>query len=251
LNTIVIIPAYNEEGKISQVVQGIKNCNHGLITEILVVDDASTDRTSTEARAAGATVISHRNNHGAGAAIRTGIIYAMKKGYDACVLMGGDDQDDPSEIDRLFEPIIKDGYDLVQGSRYLNQQRTINMPPFRYITTKMYTTFFRLVSRFPVTDASNGFRALRLSIFKRIDIWQENLGRYDLEPFLFLQAIKNGLRVKEVPVTKKFDLEKGYSKMKPVVSWYSICKPLLKELYWNGRKKAVQTRKLPANERIR
>ncbi len=232
MKVIAIIPAYNEEGKVGNVVRKVLEHNSGLVDEVLVVNDASNDVTSIEAERAGATVISHKDNMGAGAAIRTGITHAIKKGYEACVLMGADEQDDPSEIPILMDPIIMDGYDFVQGSRYLNCQRTIDMPLFRAVTTRLYTRFFRLVSGFPVTDGSNGFRAFRLKIFEKIDIWQDDMGRYDLEPYIFLQVIRMGFNVKEVPVTKTFDLEKGYSKMTSR-GWLNICKPLFAQFWRN------------------
>jgi dolichol-phosphate mannosyltransferase len=230
---IVIIPAYNEERKVGRVVQKVLKYNSSLVDEVLVVNDASNDETSIEAEKAGATVVSHKNNMGAGSAIRTGIIYAIKKRYDVCVTMGADDQDNPSEIPRLIEPILNDEYDFVQGSRYLNYQRTVNMPLSRAITTRLYTLFFRFVSGFPVTDGSNGFRAFRISIFERINISQENLNKYGLEPYIFLQVIKRGFKVKEVPVTKRFDPRKGYSKMIPIKDWYSISKPLFTQFWKN------------------
>jgi dolichol-phosphate mannosyltransferase len=226
---IAILPAWNEQGKVGIVVRKILLAVPNTIDEILVVNDASTDRTLLEANEAGANVISHEKNMGAGAAIRTGIVYAMKKGYDTCIVMGADDQDDPSEIPKLIKPIANDEYDFVQGSRYLEGQRTVNMPLSRALTTRLYTLLFRLASGFPVTDGSNGFRAFRLEIFQKIDLWKEK-GRYDLEPYIFLQAIKKGFRVKEVPVVKSYDREKGYSKMKPVTDWFNTSKPLIREI---------------------
>lgn len=230
MKIIAILPAYNEEGKVGSVVEKLGAFCSDFIDEVLVVDDASTDGTFGEAKEAGATVILHKKNMGAGPAIRTGMEYALEKGYDVCVVMGADDQDKALEIERLIKPIFKEGYDFVQGSRYLNGQRTVDMPVARAITTRLFTLFFRLASGFPATDASNGFRAYRLNILRKIDVYQEWFGKYDLEPYLYLQAIRKGFKVKEVRVTKRFDLEKGYSKMKPLIDWYTSSRPILREL---------------------
>jgi len=231
IRTIVIIPAYHEEGKVGKVVTCILNdeYNARFIDEVLVVDDGSRDKTKIEAERAGATVISHKRNRGVSEAIRTGIEYAVKKKYDVCVIMGADTQDDPSEIKKLVKPILNGECDFVQGSRYLKGQRTVDMPVSRSITTRIFTLLFRLSSGFPATDASNGFRAFKTDIFKKIEI-PANLGKWDLEPYLYLQAVKKGLRVKEVPVTKKYDLQKGFSKMQPITSWISAASPMIKEI---------------------
>lgn len=231
---IVILPAYNEEGKVGKVIQKILDQNFEEVKEVLVVNDASTDDTLKESEKAGANVISHKRNLGVASAIRTGIDYAIKNGYEICVVMGADDQDDPSEIPKLVKPIVNDGYDFVQGSRYVNGQRTINMPFSRSVTTRLFSLFFRFVSGFPVTDGSNGFRAFRLNILgkRKIDIWSgycQDLGRYNLEPYMYLQAIKKGFKVKEVPVTKRYDLIKGYSKMRPFIDMHSAADSLIRE----------------------
>jgi len=230
IRIVVVIPAFNEEGKVGEVVHGILNDSRDveLIDEVLVVDDGSKDKTAIEAKEAGATVISHKTNKGVCEALSTGMKYAMRKKYDICVVMGGDAQDPPSEIPYLLQPIMQENYDFIQGSRYLNNQRTKDMPLSRAITTRLFTLFFSMAARSRVTDASNGFRAFRLSIFKDIEI-PEKLDKWSFEPYLYLQAIKRGLKVKEVKVTKKYDLKRGYSKMQPITSWYSAGKPILRE----------------------
>lgn len=231
IRIITIIPAFNEEGKVGEVVQGIYANRRvaKLIEEVVVINDGSKDKTAEEAEEAGAKVISHRINRGAAEAIRTGLNYALEKKYDVCVIMGADTQDFPSEIPQLLEPILQENYDFVQGSRYIKFKQTQDMPLSRAITTRVFTLLFRIAAGFPVTDASNGFRAFRLSILKKVKIPQK-LDRWNLEPLLYLKAIKKGFKVKEVQVTKKYDLKRGFSKMQPITSWYSAGKPILKEL---------------------
>jgi dolichol-phosphate mannosyltransferase len=235
---IAVLPAYNEEGKIGSVVSKIKDRAGSIVDRIVVVNDGSEDRTTAEAEMNGAVVITHRENQGAGAAIRSGIDYALHEGYDIIVIMGGDDQDDPAEIGRIVTPIIKEGYDFVQGSRYLAGGRQVNIPLFRWVTTRMYSIFFRIIAGFPVTDGTNGFRAFRTSLFKdrRIDLHQKWLDKYELEPYLFFKAIALHYAVVEVPVTKFYPQTKiGYTKMKPIIDWWRISKPLL--LLWLRIKK--------------
>jgi dolichol-phosphate mannosyltransferase len=213
LKIIVIAPAFNEEGKIGLVVEGAMKHQPSLFDIMLVVvDDKTTDNSANEAEERGAVVLRNAGD-GVGAVLKTGLKYALNKGMDICVLIAGDAQDDPAEIPKILYPIINEGYDFTQGTRYLNGRRTVNMPFSRAVLTKVYTLGFRLVTGFHVTDASNGFRAFRLSILKNINLWQKCLDKYGLENYFYSQVIKRGYKIKEVEVTKRFDRKQGYSHM--------------------------------------
>jgi dolichol-phosphate mannosyltransferase len=229
MRTIVIIPAKDEEKKIGIVVSGILKYAEELVDEVIVIDDGSSDKTAIVAEKNGATVISHPKNKGVGAAIRTGIDYAIQNNFGICVVMGGDAQDDPREMYNVVSPIINDGYDFVQGSRVFGN--VINFPIFRKITTYLFSLFFNIATGVSITDASNGYRAFRTKLVKdpRINLHQDWLNRYELEPYLLIQAIKRGYKITEAPVTKMYFKEVGYSKMKPIVSWWHILKPLIQE----------------------
>jgi len=82
---------------------------------------------------------------------------------------------------------------------------------------------------YPLTDASNGFRAYKVSSLKKIDFSAEWLNKYELEPYMLLQAIKKRYKIKEVPVSKYYNKKDGYSKMKPIVDWWRICRPLIRK----------------------
>ena len=89
---------------------------------------------------------------------------------------------------------------------------------------------FKLITRFPITDGTNGFRALRLSMLETpgMDIHQKWLDKYELEPYLYYKSIELGLNVTEVPVTKRYPKGKvGYTKMVPFLDWWSIIRPLV------------------------
>ena len=225
---IAVIPAYNEEGKIGKTVSKIPS---KWIHEIVVVNDGSDDETEKEARDAGAAVLNQPRNLGVGAAIRSGIQYAIEKEYDIVVIMGGDDQDNPSEVVRILRPILFDEFDFVQGSRYMAGGNMVNIPLFRRVTTGFYSWIFKIFTSYSITDGTNGFRAFRTSIFENnaININQNWLDKYELEPYLLYKTIKLGYRVTEAPVTKRYPKgEKlGYTKMIPIVSWWSILRPLI------------------------
>jgi len=224
--TACVIPALDEQGKIGRLLERFST---GAVDEVIVVDDGSRDATAAEARDAGATVLSHVRQRGVGAAIRTGIDYALENGFDAVVVMGGDDQDDPAEIRGLLDPLARGEADFVQGSRRLNGRRTIDMPLFRRVTTKVYSLGFRLATGFRSTDATNGFRAFSTAVPRdpRIRLHQDWLDTYELEPYLLFQAIRCDWRVVEVPVTKRYHRDLGYTKMLPGRDWWRILRPIV------------------------
>lgn len=222
---LVIIPAYNEVEKIGNVVRKIPR---HLVDEILVVDDCSHDRTSEEARAAGANVVRHEVNTGVGGAIRTGIDYGLANHFDIVAVISGDDQHDPQDLPGLFKPLIEDGFDFVQGSRRIAGLHAPNIGWFRRFFTWIYALIFRLITGFRVTDATNGGRAFCLHIFqdRSINLWQEWLNTYELEPYLLYKVVKSRFKVTEAPM-KVIYHDKGTTKMKPFRDWWRILRPIV------------------------
>lgn len=220
--------AFNEEAKIGSVVDRF---NRADIDRIMVYDDGSTDRTAAVVRERGVEVISGGQRRGVGAAIRTVIHRARREGFDVLVILAGNDKDRPQEIPRLLKPIQEGGFDFVQGSRYLPGGDFGNMPLYRRISTQwVHPMLFSLVTLRRITDSTNGFRAIRLSIFDdpRLDIDQPWLDQYELEPYIFFKAIRLGFRVCEVPCTKIYPPhELGYTKMRPITGWWSILRPIV------------------------
>lgn len=227
MRTVCIPIAFDEEGKIGTVVRRIREAE--AVDRILLVDDASEDRTAEVARAEGAEVVSHERRRGAGAAIRTGLRWARSEGLDVAVIIAGNNKDEPREISRLLDR-IRDGFDLVQGSRYLPGGGHGNMPFHRRLATRVvHPLLFSLFAGHRMTDTTNGFRAIRLSMLDDpgLDLDQPWLDAYELEPYLLFRAIRLGYRVTEVPVTKIYPpRQDGYTKMKPLSGWWSILRPI-------------------------
>ena len=228
LRVLACAIAHNEADRIGRVVA---RARAGDVQAVAVVDDGSTDGTAQQAEARGAIVIQHDRCRGAGAAIRTAIRYAQVHGFDVLVVMAGNDKDAPEEIPRLLEPIVLGECDFVQGSRYRSGGAFANMPLYRRLATQyVHPLLFSLAARRRVTDSTNGFRAFRVSLANdpRLDIEQAWLNRYELEPYLLLKAIRLGYRVREVPVTKLYPARgQRYTRMAPVVGWWSILRPVL------------------------
>ncbi|MCC6349760.1 MAG: glycosyltransferase family 2 protein [Candidatus Eisenbacteria bacterium] len=222
----IVVPAWNEAGKIGQVVRRIPRRWAGCV---IVVDDCSGDSTADEARAAGADVVlRHERNLGVGAGIRTGLLEAKRRGYEVAAVLSGDDQHVPDELPRILAPVFAGEADLVQGSRWLPGGATPGIPPARRWLTRLYPLLFRLASGFPVTDGTNGMRAFRLSLLDdpRIRLEQAWLDRYELEPYLLYQVVRTGHRVCEAPVTVCYH-SRGTTKMKLLSDGWRILRPLV------------------------
>ena len=145
----VIIPAYNEEEAIGPLVAEVKKA--GRWREVLVVDDASTDRTAERAEAAGARVVRHPYNKGNGAAVKTGVREARG---EAVLLMDGDGQHDPADMSRLAEPLGV--YDMVIGARAAADQA-----PVRALGNAIFNRLASWLTGRPIPDLTSGFRAAR------------------------------------------------------------------------------------------
>ena len=221
------ISVFNEGEKILRVVERFQD--HATY-DLLIMDDGTTDGSLERIpRNDHIFIVRNEKNRGAGHSVRNCLRWAKERGYVAVLLVAGNDKDRPEDIVKLVKG-MEQGYDLVQGSRYLPGGGFGNMPLYRTFATRIVHPFlFSLITGRFITDSTNGFRAVRLSLLddKRIDLDQDWLDHYELEPYLFYKVIKLGYKVKEVPVTKIYPPKaQGYTKMKPVTGWWSILRPL-------------------------
>jgi glycosyltransferase involved in cell wall biosynthesis len=228
LSVIAVAPVLNEEAKIGEVVRRMPRPT---VDEVLVVDDGSTDASPDVARAAGATILPMGRTVGVGAALRAAYRYAVDRGFDVAVTVAGNNKDSPEEIPLLLDPIADGRADVVQGSRFLKRHASFGaMPLYRRIATRVHPLLFSLVARRWVTESTNGFRAIRRAVLAdpRLDLSAPWLDEYELEPYLYLRAIRLGYRTAEVPVSKVYPPRRlGQTKMRPISGWWSILRPLV------------------------
>ena len=193
MKTLCVIPAYNEEGTIIEVINRVKP----LVSEIVVVDDGSSDKTRELAEKQNITVLSHFINRGQGAALETGNQYALRAGADIIVHFDADGQFLAEEIKDIISPIIKGEADIVFGSRFLGKKS--NMPPFKkYVIIPLAHLVNKIFTGSNLTDPQNGFRALSRKAASQIKIEQDGMA-HNTE--IISKAFASGLKIKEVPVT--------------------------------------------------
>lgn len=189
------MPAFNEERTIGAVIESVAQKTPGV--DIIVIDDASSDKTADAARAAGAKVLSMPFNMGYGGALQTGFKYAYKHAYDFVVQMDGDGQHDPESIKDLLAAVRNGDADVVIGSRFrgLGNYRA---PLLRRIGMKFFGTLASILLRKKITDPTSGFQALnRHAIhFNASDYYPVDFPDADY----IIMLHRAGLKVKEVPV---------------------------------------------------
>jgi dolichol-phosphate mannosyltransferase len=224
---LVSLFVFNEGEKLKEVVASFpENRNY----DLLFIDDGSTDGSYEFLQGRGYRLIRHEKNIGIGYGIREAIRYGRENRYQIVVIMAANGKMLPSEIDRLVRPIEAGGFDYVQGSRYLPGGRSPNLPLFRRMTIRLFTIIVNLFTGYKGTDVTCGFRAYRLSLFDdpRFDLEQAWLDKYEMEYYIHYHVLKGGYRVTDAPVSMVYPEErKNYSKIKPLVGWWSMIRPWL------------------------
>jgi glycosyltransferase involved in cell wall biosynthesis len=202
----VVVAAYNEESRIAKTLSGLQANDY---RNVVVVDDGSQDRTSEVALQSGLWVLRHIVNLGQGAALQTGICFALEHGATTIVTFDADGQHDPSQITSLVTPLQQGLADVVLGSRFLG--RAENIPWTRTLLLKGGVLFTRLFSSIKVTDTHNGFRAFSRAAALKFKIQQNRMAHASE---ILDQIHTLGLRFVEVPVTIRYTddtLAKGQS----------------------------------------
>jgi glycosyltransferase involved in cell wall biosynthesis len=201
--TAIVIAAYNEATSIGEVVRElILDYPH-----VVVVDDGSLDDTAEQARLAGATVLVHFVNRGQGAALQTGISYAVASGADFIVTFDADGQHDKADLPALIEPIERGDAEICLGSRFL--ERNTEVPPLRRALLFFAVLFVRITSRARLSDAHNGLRAFSQRAARKLDL---KLDRMAHASEIVDQVVASGLPFIEVPVRIRYtdySLSKG------------------------------------------
>jgi glycosyltransferase involved in cell wall biosynthesis len=198
LRIAVVVPAFNEEGKIGATISSVPS----FVDDIYMIDDASTDATSTHAKTGDRriNVIRHAENRGVGAAIATGYRRVLETNADIAVVMAGDGQMDPSDLPALLAPIADGQADYVKGNRFKHPDVWTAMPKTRIVGNVLLSAATRVTSGYHhVFDSQCGYTAIHRRALTSIDLdvlW----ARYGYPNDLLSRLYVAGVRVRDVPV---------------------------------------------------
>jgi glycosyltransferase involved in cell wall biosynthesis len=193
----IVIPAYNEEPSIAEVIAEIPREAAGLQTEVIVVVDGASDETAARAADAGALVCDVSVNRGQGAALRLGYWLARARGASVIATIDADGQYEPEELGRVVQPILDGRADFVSGSRRLGAELTTDR--VRHLGVLVFGALFSLMVRHRITDPACGLRAMRAELTAAVTLEQPQYQASEL----MISAALNGFRLAEVPTTMR------------------------------------------------
>ena len=197
----MVVPAYNEQGKIKEVITSLQNVKAelqqaGLELFVYVVDDGSVDSTNSLAKEAGANkIIKHKVNLGLGAAVRNGLLAARRDNADIAIKFDADLQHDPNDIISLIDPIINDEADVVYGNRF--ERIEYKMPLVRKTGNKIFTCLMGRLTKWPLKDSQPGIFAINNDYLQVFNL----PGDYNYTQQILLDAYHKGMRFAHVPVS--------------------------------------------------
>ena len=197
----VLIPAFNEERAIAQVIAGIPATLGGHSTTVVVIDDGSTDATGTEARRCGVEVIRLTTNQGKGAAMRLGRARAATLAGDIVVAIDADGQHDPACLPNLVAPVAAGTHDMVIGSRYVDDSSRGATPHNRYLVRNLTCRYLGRALTMNLTDPYSGLRAYNRRVLNEMRLVGPG---YQNELELLYEAAIHGWRVCEIPIPRLY-----------------------------------------------
>jgi len=188
VQVLALVPAYNEAGRVANVVTGAL-----VHLPVLVVDDGSTDETAAQAEVAGAVVLRQRPNQGKGAALRAGFRRALAEGYETVLTLDADGQHDPAEIPTFLQAYATRRADLIIGKRDLNQ-----IPPVRRLANWLGRLMFSWALGQPIADNQSGYRMISRRLMEAILTSDEQGFEYEVE--MIVTCVRRGFVLDWVPI---------------------------------------------------
>jgi len=200
MKTAVLIPAYNEEKGIVQLIEEIIK----FVPDVIVVDDGSVDATADAVAGTGAFLLKRPKNQGKGAALKTGFDYILSKDFDSVLIMDADGQHAPADIPLFFEKFRRTNADLIVGNR---MEKITNMPLIRRLTNKSMSFILSFITRQRIPDSQCGYRLIKRKVLEAVSL---DSSKYEIESELLLEASKTGFKIDSVPVKTIYRGQKSY-----------------------------------------
>ncbi len=232
MRKIAIIPAFDEEAVIGQVVDEVRAFDPAI--DVLVIDDASGDRTAERAREHGALVIRLPFNLGIGGAVQTGFRYADRHGYELAVRVDGDGQHDPAELVALLETVLAGRADICVGSRFAGADG-FRSSAARRVGIRILARTVSILTKQRVTDTTSGFQVLNR---KAIELFAEDYPHDYPEVEAALMVHKHRLRLAETPVRMR-ERTAGRSSIRGARTVYYMAKVMLAILVGSLRRRVT------------
>ena len=211
----IIIPAYNEEATLAGVISEVRQLS--IMADLVVVNDASRDRTAQVARVAGVPVLNMPINLGIGGAMTAGFNYVVRGGYDVAMQLDGDGQHDPRYVERVLEPVLKGEADMVIGSRFMGGHGYTSTTT-RLLGIRLFSWLIGQVTNRRISDPTSGFRVYNR---EALEFVARHYPQDFPEPESIVMMIRNGFRLKEVPVEMRGRLG-GISSVRPLKAGYFV-----------------------------
>ncbi len=239
---VVVVPAYNEEKLVDRVLDTMP----AFVDRMIVVDDASRDRTAEALEAAQARhgarlrVIRHQKNGGVGAAIVTGYRAALEeaRGNDLVAVMAGDAQMDPGDLPKLLSPLVRDQADYTKGNRLFTGEAWNIIPRYRYLGNAVLSLFTKIASGYwHVADSQSGYTAITIEALSVLHL-HRLYPRYGFPNHLLVELNNYDFRVRDVPIRPVYDVGEASGirlhKVIPTLSWL-----LFKCYFWRMKEKYI------------
>ncbi|MFL5845034.1 MAG: glycosyltransferase family 2 protein, partial [Solirubrobacteraceae bacterium] len=237
----VVIPAYNEEPTVAEVIREIPGEAAGLALEVIVVVDGAKDATAREAASAEALVCDVPVNRGQGAALKLGYWLARARGAEIIVTIDADGQYEPAEIGRVVEPILAGRADFVSGSRRLGTELTTD--GVRHLGVIVFGAIITVLVRKRITDPACGLRAMRAEVTAAVVLEQPQYQASEL----MISAALHGYRLGEVATTMRDRGQHATGTKKGGNFGYGVRFARAAVHTWWRDRKAARTRLRPAN----
>lgn len=226
MRSLCIIPCWNEEDKLPNLINQIKNFNKSKYrVDFLFINNGSTDKSLQIIKESNFNFISYQVNMGIGYALIDGLKIGIKKNYDSIVHLAGNGKMHPYEIEKFLDKIYKENFKFVHGSRFLEGGNYQTNPLKRILLIRIFTFVVNIFLSKKITDATCGFRAFKTKLLSQnIDLFdKKEFYSYGYEYYVLGKVINlKNVSFTEIPISMNYPKTGSYSKIRVFIDWYPI-----------------------------